>query len=210
MLAAVFAEVGEGAAFAGIAKKSGHSTPARYFQRHQINRLKTAILEADPELWLYIQFIYYCALRPNGEVRRLKADDIMLEAGQIRVRGEIAKNKKTQYVKIPAAFLQELQFVRRLDPDAWLFPSRQDISKPIGYNTMTTRHRKFLRELGFGPEYKLYSWKHTGAVEAIRAGVHPKELQIHLRHATLEETDGYLRQLGVGDFSNLGEIMPEI
>jgi hypothetical protein len=75
---------------------------------------------------------------------------------------------------------------------------------------MLKRFRKVLNGLGFGNEYKLYSWKHTGAVASVRAGVGLKELQIQLRHHSLEEVDKYLRQLGVWDLANLEDRFPAI
>lgn len=81
---------------------------------------------------------------------------------------------------------------------------------PVGINYMANLHRKYLKELGFGIEHKLYSWKHTGAVMYIKNGGNVKELQIQLRHYSLDETDLYLRQLGVSDLTNLEEDFPPL
>jgi integrase len=137
--------------------------------------------------------------------------DVDLDRNCIRVPGNISKNWKNQYVTIPLAFREKVQ--RELYNRAaseWLFPGKFDQSKPIGYNTMSTRHRKILKELGFGTEYKLYSWKHTGAVACVMAGVNIKELQIQLRHENLETVDKYLRQLGVNDLHNLERLFPSL
>lgn len=183
--------------------------PARYFQKHQVKRLKNHISEKAPELWLYIQFIYYCFIRP-GELRLLRVGDVLLEENKIMVRGEISKNKKTQYVVIPKVFRPRLDFILDLRPVEYVFPSYVDSSKPIGINTMAGRHRKILNELGFSVDYKLYSWKHTGAVNAVMNGINLKELQLQLRHHSLDQTDAYLRQMGVQHLGNLSERFPEI
>ena len=75
---------------------------------------------------------------------------------------------------------------------------------------MSNRHRKILRALGYSSEYKLYSWKHTGAVALAKAGVGLKAIQLQLRHHSLDQTDEYLRQLGVEDFEELIEQFPAI
>jgi len=205
----MFREAGYEYLFDGVNSVKEYRRPARYFQPHQIERLKMIIKEKNPDLWLFIQFIYYCFIRP-GELRHLKASDILFEESQIIIRSEVSKNRKTQYIAIPRAFRFELDFIKNKMPNDYIFPSTNDASKPIGLNTMSTRHRTILRDLGFGHEYKLYSWKHTGAVQAVKAGVSVKELQMQLRHHSLDQVNEYLRQMGVTDMTNLKLDFPAI
>ena len=185
-------------------------TPARYFQPHQIARLREVIQERDPKLWLYIQFVFYCFIRPSRELPHIKAGNIMMDEREVLVWADHSKNKKTQYVSIPDVFMDDLEFVYDMGPDEYIFTQRWDKTKPIGRNTMSARHRQILKEMNFGKGYCLYSWKHTGAIQAIQAGVNVKELQTQLRHYSLVETDKYLRQLGVRDISQFRERMPSI
>lgn len=184
-------------------------TPARYFQQFQIKRLAKEISERDAQLYLFVQFIYYCFIRPR-ELVHLRASNILLEGKQIYIPGEISKNKKSEYITIPDAFLPSLDFIKSADPDQLLFPSPKDITKPYGYNQMYRRHQKILKALNFGKGYVLYSWKHTGAVMAVKAGISLKELQIQLRHHSLDQVDQYLRQMGVWDLQRLQEGFPAL
>lgn len=185
-------------------------TPARYFQPHQAKRLMDHFLEKDPELAMFVQFIYFCFIRP-GELRHLKAGDILIEEEEIRVPGNISKNRKVQYVALPKAFINSLTFIYDLSPGDYLFPSPNDRSKPIGERTMYRRHQLILDKLNFGTGYTLYSWKHTGAVALAKTGkVSMKELQLQLRHHSLDETDKYLRQMGVKDLGRLRTNFPTI
>lgn len=195
--------------FAEIKGVKEHRTPARYFQKGQMEQLKAEISLHDPPLWLFIEFMYYCFIRP-GELRHLRAGDILFEQRRIIVRGEISKNHKTEYVAIPEAFLRSLKRLSTLPPDTYIFPGKPDRKKPIGINTMSTRHRNILRRLDFGDAYKLYSWKHTGAVMAVKAGIGLKELQLQLRHHSLDQVNEYLRQMGVSDMQNLQDLFPEL
>ena len=77
-------------------------------------------------------------------------------------------------------------------------------------NTLPNHYRAYMRKMGFGSEYSLYSWKHTGAIACVQAGVHVKQLQIQLRHSSLEMTDRYLRQLGVNDLEELENQFPSL
>ena len=133
-----------------------------------------------------------------------------MEENKIMMRAEISKNKKTQYIAIPSAFLSSLDFVYDLRPIDYIFQSPLDPTKPIGVNTMTRKHRVILKELGFTTEYKLYSWKHTGAVRAVENGVNLKELQMQLRHHSLDQVNEYLRQMGVTHMGNLKDKFPAL
>jgi integrase len=205
----LLAKAGLGDLTKGTESLRASSTPARYFQRYQVERLKAWMQEHDAELWLFCQFVYYCFIRP-GELRWLRVGDILFEEAQIIVRAEISKNRQQQYVVVPDAFLPQLMPLISKPPGALVFPGALDASKPIGINSMYRRHQKCLDALGFGKGYSLYSWKHTGAVAAAKAGVSVKELQIQLRHHSLDMTDRYLRQMGVQDAVRLRVTFPAI
>lgn len=193
--------------FRGVASMRCESTPAKYFQTYQARRLADLIQQHNPQLHLFISFSYYCFIRPS-ELRVLQVGDLLLDEGEIRIPGHKSKNRKSQYVVIPNCFLPQLQHLAQQAPADYIFPSPLDPSQPIGKNTMYHQHKQFLDELNFGPGYSLYSWKHTGAVMAAKAGVHIKELQLQLRHASLEETDKYLRQMGVKDMHTIRDTFP--
>lgn len=209
ILPRLFRGAGLGFSLAGAQKARAVSTPARYFQRHQAKLLLRRIDDADPELGLFVRFLYYCFIRPK-ELRMLRAGDVLLEEGEIRVPGDASKNTRTQFVAIPDAFRPSLEGLYELEPGVLLFPSPLDASKALSKNSMYRRHKAFLDALNFGPGYTLYSWKHTGAVAAAKAGISIKELQMQLRHHSLDETDKYLRQMGVKDMSRLREGFPGI
>jgi integrase len=203
--------IGKAGLFDQLEKLKASSTPARYFQKHQRTRLKEKISSVDPTLWMFCQCVYYLFLRPNSELRNMKAGDFEIDRARVRVRPEISKNGKHEFIAIPKAFHEELaRYLYRFGPSDYIFPGTFDASKPIGVNTLPGRHRAILRELSFNSEYKLYSWKHTGAIACVEAGIHPKILQLQLRHSTLEMTDRYLRQLGIKDLGPIENLFPQI
>lgn len=210
-LLTIFTGIGRAEVIGSIKKLKNTETPAKYFQEHQVRRLREFISERDPDLWFFCQFVYYCFLRPNSELRLLRVGDIDFDRWVIRVPAQVSKNGKNQYVTIPVPFrARVMQELGRRAPQEYIFPGVHDNTKPVGVNTMSTRHRNILRSMGFGKAYKLYSWKHTGAVACVRAGISVKELQIQLRHHSLEMVDKYLRQLGVHDLEYLEQNFPAI
>lgn len=56
----------------GVEMRKAISTPAKYFQTHQIVRIKKRLVESDPALWLACEFIYYCFIRP-GELAEVES-----------------------------------------------------------------------------------------------------------------------------------------
>lgn len=195
----------------GIEKRKATPTPAAYFTQSQRDFLSKAIKHKNPDLWFFVQFVYYCFLRPRSELRLLKIGDVILEEQKILVPSSISKNKKQQYVTIPNAFFSTVQKkLKNRNPNEYIFPGKNYLA-PTGMNTMGRLHREILKELGFDTNrYKLYSWKHTGAVAAVKAGIHIKQLQIQLRHHSLDQVDEYLRQLGVSDLGELRDNFPSI
>lgn len=194
------------------------ASPDRYYQEYQKKQLIEHISKVDEDLLLFIQFIYYCFIRPN-ELRHLRVQDIYFAERQIRVpqtvrMGEgssrVSKNKKTEFIIIPDVFYPTILHLQKRQAKQFIFPSPLDGSKPIGRSSMYRKHKKILDHLGYGEGYTLYSWKHTGAVAAAKAGISVKELQLQLRHHSLDETDKYLRQMGVKDLSRLAKRFPQL
>lgn len=172
-------------------------------------QLKKIISQKDPELWLFIQFIYYCYLRPN-EVRQLQKYNIMTDRGMIFIDAPKAKNKKNAYITIPKHFREELQnFVEKKSSREFLFPGKWN-NDCVGKNHMYNRFQKYLKRFDFGAGHTFYSWKHTGVVDAYKAGIDIKSLQAQLRHYSLEETDVYLRNLGLFDNDAILERFPRL
>lgn len=182
----------------------------RYLQINHRAQLCAYMADKQPELLLFTQFIYYCFLRPK-EIRFLKVSDILWDSMKIQVRTDVAKNGKAQFAVIPDEFapIVRRQFLMR-PPGEYLFTSPRDKTMPLSYNTMSRRFRKVLDKFGYGKEFALYSWKHTGTVNAYQSGVRIKELMSLLRHASLDYTDRYLSTLGLEDQTNFRKVMPRM
>lgn len=165
----------------------------------EIKSIKEYCLENDEYLWVVIQLIYYCFLRPI-EIGRLKVKHVLLSQKQIIVTSDISKNAKNQFVEIPdqlmSVFLDmNLHNFNRSD---YLFTKLGHPGpKQLPYNHLGNRYRKVADHLEIPTTKTLYSWKHTGAVAAYNNGVDIKAIQIQCRHHSIEQTDTYLRSLGL-------------
>jgi integrase len=168
-------------------------------------KVEEYLIKHEPGVYLFTRLMYFAFIRP-GEILKLQFGHIHMREAYITVHGLISKNGKTETAQIIPALAHELQ--TRLvfqKPDHYLFstgimPGKYPLSKQVPFR----RHEKALEQLGLLEKgYTLYSWKHTGAVNAYRAGVGIKELQSMLRHSSIQITDIYLKSLGLRTDPNL-------
>jgi len=185
--------------FNGIKKrKEVASTKNIAYVGQEKQQLIELIKHIEPDLFRFIQFIYYCFLRPN-EIRQLQVYNIQLDSGKIFIEAFKSKSKRNDYIIIPPAFVPTLQeLIKNKSSNAYLFPGKK--APCIAKNIMSDRHRAVLKRFDWINGHTLYSWKHTGVVDAYNNGVDIKSLQLQLRHYSLEDTDTYLKSLGM--FSN--------
>lgn len=203
--------------FAGISIKKGDHTSLMYYNKQQTKEILSWLKPRNMRVYIAAKMIYYTYIRPK-EVRLLLITDINFSEQYIEVRKEISKNKKTQKVIIPKAFYNELKKYIKMLPykNGYIFPSHSKTNKlgfgkkPVGTNWLNNEHRKCLTELDIVGRYALYSWKHTGAVAAVKAGINVKDLQLQLRHHSLDMVNEYLKDLGIMDSEDLRNKFPAI
>lgn len=169
---------------------------ARPIMRQDMELFKEE-LQKDPELWLAVQFMYYCGLRPNREVRKLKLKDIDLVSGVIYVNRLNAKSRHERVTTIPRQFLSFLREnidLRKWSREYYLFGrGGKPGPVPIGKNTLGYRFSKIRERLKMPREYKFYSWKHTAAVELDETNIPTKDISRHYGHSSIGITDIYLK-----------------
>lgn len=167
-------------------------------QPDDMRKLKEELPPNSP-LWLAIQFQYYCALRPGRELRLLKIKNIDFGNGLVTVARAQAKKRITRTVVIPENFLHELMHVFKLHTCSKEFYVFGKEGKPgpfhLGKNNLRFQFNAIREQLGMPLEYKFYSPKHTGAVNASLAGIPDKHIQMQLGHSSLETTARYLRKM---------------
>jgi integrase len=185
----------------------------RPIMRDDIVRFKKEAIK-DPYLWLAIQLQFYCALRPGFELRLMKIKDIDFSSGTIRVTRERAKTRQERVVTVPRQLLDQLRYSYRLNEynrEYYVFGRLGTPGTvPIGRNNLRYRFNRIRKELGMPLEYKFYSWKHTGAVEADEAQIPMKDISRHLGHGSLKSTDAYFRNKKPGLSKAIRDNYPDL
>jgi integrase len=169
---------------------------SRPIQRADIEAFKKEI-QKDPELWLMVQFEFYCCMRPGKEIRLLQIKEIDFIAGTIYVSRDHAKNGHDRVVTIPKQFLLQLTGFYQLqqyDREYYIFGRGGHPGLvPIGKNKLGYKFRKIRKSLNMPLLYHLYSWKHTGIIEADDANIPHKDISKHASHTDMSTTDIYFR-----------------
>jgi len=183
------------------------------FSAEQIKEIKTYCQDNDKMfIWLFCQFIYYTYMRPV-EISRLKMKHIDFSTSKIIVAGNISKSGKTQTIELPQALkTQLLEYVGvGYNDEHYLFTTKEC---PGPKKTADSAFAKLFlvirRTLEINEKHTLYSWKHTGVVNAFKNGVNIKSVQMQCRHHSIEQTDVYLKSLGFMDNSEFAQGIPTI
>lgn len=171
------------------------------YSPEQMALIKNEMLrQNDPQLLLFIQFIYFTLARPN-EVQHMRVEQILMDEDKIYIPAGDSKNRQGDYVDIFAPLKQIIIESRILNyPGDYYIFSRD--GKPGTWKTwkgyFRRRHNKVLKALKLNESkrrYDIYSYKHTGAINLYLSGLEIIDIQTQCRHKTLNQTMEYLRDL---------------
>lgn len=158
--------------------------------------LMAAMRKYDRQLWVVCLLQYYCAIRP-GECRLLKVGDLDFDGETIRVPKDVSKNREGETVVMPTQLVRQLkkEGYANVERGLYLFSaSGRPGDRPLGKNYFRSHFNLLRDKLGLSPDYKLYSFKYTGGVALVNAGIDTWELQRHFRHKSIDTTEHYLRK----------------
>ncbi|WP_448528926.1 tyrosine-type recombinase/integrase [Raineya sp.] len=171
--------------------------------------IMSEIKQIDTETYLFCLFVFYTFIRPI-ELRRLKVGQVNLQSQKIVIYGNQSKNKKTEYVMLPDPLKKELQETKFLErnTEEMLFSDKT----PIQYsrNKYSILFSEIVRKNNLPKDYSLYCLKHTGVVEYYKKGCGIKFIKEQCRHSSLEQTDKYLKSLGLFENEEILKNAPEI
>lgn len=177
----------------------------------------TRTMPSSPFLALVSKVIFYSFIRPS-EIRRLKVKHIKrYKQGYFDLTKDITKNKKVE-ARFKELYLDDV-LVTEFSKLGWenyfndkkfdnyyvftpdLIPSPTKTStyqfgKAFARALDKMDARRNDGETNFADaKYSLYSLKHTGNIEAYKAGWTIAQLQLQNRHSSEDQTENYLREL---------------
>ena len=147
-----------------IKKLKTKSKTDRRFTFDQMRSISDYLQKQDPHLLLYIKIVAYNFLRPV-EVNRLTVSSIDLES-QTMYFDQKTKIGKTKY--IPNLYINDFKaLLRDNPPDHYHLFTPQNVpalwptADKDKRNYFTKRFKKIKDKLDIGPDYGLYSFRHT-------------------------------------------------
>ncbi len=182
------------------------------YNKEQIQAYKQACEKLElPELWFFVQMLYYTFCRPWEEIRNMQIGDIKKD--HIMIYADYSKTGH-RTVMIPSALEEVLKAwnIRNLPPHFYVFSHEGKPGRTrVGKSYMYEKHLKVLEEIDLLKSgYDIYGWKHTGAIALY---VKTKDLMLvkeQCGHSDISQTVQYLRDLGVFHYSTQINKFPAI
>ena len=175
--------------------KARKSEPVHHVDYPQ--QLRQQIAETLPEynmqLWLFMQCIYYCAIRPHSELRLLQIQHINFTTGTFTVPAHISKNGKTRHVVIYAGLLQQLirAGYSNYPKHYYVFGLKEaPAEKPVSKNHFQRLWSDYREKHNIPAIYKLYGSKHTAGKQLTKK-FNAYITQQHFDHSDLQTTQAY-------------------
>jgi integrase len=186
--------------FDNISKLNSVATKHSALTAKQVTEFKRICLTIkENQLWLFLNMIHYCYIRPRSELRLLKIVDIKEKT--ILIRGENAKDNATEHVIIPSSLqdLIEENKLRSYPENHYVFGQNGEPGpEPLGRDWMYNKHRRILKLCEFeNKKIDMYSWKHTGVIALFQATQNIELIRQQCRHSDISTTQKYLRDLGL-------------
>ena len=186
------------------------TNPAEGIERKKLtSKKRTIILAKDRERiisfvkarnknYLNLLMTIFFQLIRRTEATKLKVGDVYLNEGYIKIRPEVSKNGKLQFVSILPGYapylINQLQGATNED---YLFSADQfrpgmNQIKPKIVSDHWSRIRKAMK---LPDEYQLYSFKDTGITEMLKAGIPAIDVKDHARHSAISMTEKYAQSV---------------
>lgn len=167
------------------------------YQTELREKIKRLLPDYDPQLWLFIQFVYYTGLRPGVELRAVQLKMLDITQGTLHIPAEKTKDKSDRMITLPKQLLDQLRKMKlgRMSGEWYLFTNDCKPGPKIMHESFHTRQwRAFKLKHNIPAEFKIYSFKHTGATAADKSGIDRREIQQQLGHNSLQQTEEYLEE----------------
>jgi integrase len=151
----------------------------------------------DPQLWLFMQTIYYCAIRPHCELRLMKVKHLVAAKQRFYVPKELAKTKVDRVVNIYTGLFEQYKAkgYTTAPPEYYLFTADGcPGEKHVRENYFIDRWNDYKKAHNIPAIYKLYGSKHTGG-KSLSLQYNQYVTQEHMGHRSDESTKHYIENI---------------
>lgn len=175
------------------------------FTSKQIQDIKKYLIENDPYLLKYCQFLAFSFLR-NREILRIRIKDVDLENKIITVKTKTKKLEKVYIIDKLENILLDMN-LSSFNENSFLFtnqnsPGIWDVNEKSKLDHFGHRFKKVKKKFGFGKEFGIYSFRHSIALNVfenlLEEGYSENEVLSKMlsitRHDSIAGLNNYLRE----------------
>ncbi len=175
----------------------------------EFERIKSYLIDKEPFLWEFIEFMCFTGFRPN-EIKQLTVGDINTENWTVRLRASVAKTRIERIVKIRPEYRPMIESWK-LDyqpKNFYLFSNKikgigEKMAGKNAFSDMFFKHRPFMN---ITENHTLYGFRHTMALRIFKENhCNMRKVQKYLGHTCLRTTFNYLQK---ADFQNIIDDTP--
>lgn len=176
----------------------------------EIEKVIAFLSNRHTQLLLFAKIMYGCGLR-GKEICRLYVNDIDLDRGEILVKGAVSKADKRDHVVIPEYLIDEIAVHIENRPNNYpLFSAKWEVSKsPLERNRVSELWKKLIKE-ELGVKKDMYSLRHKSSIDMHDSGFEMIEIRDRLRHASVTQTEQYMRSIVARNKEKLRKQMPKL
>lgn len=153
----------------------------------------------DTRLHLCCLLAYSCLLRPHREIRLLTWGDFSEDLNLVSLSGSQNKGKRNRVVPVNGFIKPYLRAFKgpNSELDDNIFTGTSKPYNQSFFSLLWGRYKKYSKQ--FEPNQTLYSFRHTGAIQAFERTGSLVKLQQVMGHSSLNVTLTYLRGLEIPD-----------
>ena len=177
--------------FARLGELPTEETEIIAFNRAELDVIAKELPAYNYDLYVIALMVFTCFIRPQ-EIVRLRVRHLVDLQDQLRLSGDITKNRKNETIIIPPQLREAIAHLDLSFPgEYYVFGNHlKRCTKKASANCIFTAWREFAQK--FHLDKTLYALKHTGNGMALEAGANARDLQLQNRHSSLDETQRYL------------------
>jgi integrase len=193
-------------------KKVTSSEAHKPFSQELFKNILDYLDKNDETTALFARMIYHTCARPK-EIRQLKVGNFDLDKKTLFIPETISKNKRASYLLLNDDIINHLKKhgIKDEPKTKFIFAARGKLfgDSQIGENTIYERFISALKNLKLDNSgYTLYSVKHTSNIIRYQNGWTVAQIMKANRHASITETENYLRRLG--EFIEMNQSIPNL
>jgi integrase/recombinase XerD len=179
--------------FTGSISKKTNESKKRQILTLDVKEKVKAIQKENPHYFVLCMATYFCFLR-RTELTKIKVADVNLRENYITIESENSKNKKTEDVTIPNAYINILaEHLKKANNNDYLFSAN---NFEAGKTQLTPKKisdtwEKFRKDKKVSSEYQFYSLKDTGITDLLNSGIPAIKVRDQARHYDLKITESY-------------------